>query len=697
MKRKRTWLQIGAFLLTALLISLIGFCGYYFSKSECNTLSYAGVIILAVAIVTQGWLILSATHHLFKKPGWIIVLFFAIYAIGVGVYHNVENPETKSEKTCGIVKVCSPINNSLSMFFPTRGNCDGTAAFQIIILLSYLFFAILAFSLFGRRLINRSGYTLIEYSRRNIFWDNSKGGMLLAKDLLDKTISQQAIFVLPNTLKDDEEKDKALFEKIDSMGAVALYCDFYEIKKFLRGHRHFFLTEDQDWNAKTALKVIDAIEKSSYSGKVQLYIRTEIEEVSVYIESRRKELKKQGRIIEVKFFSQSDLTARQFIQAHPMLDCPEIKINTEKAKVEGGFNLLLLGFGWTGRELLHKSIYDSQFLGSTFKATIIDKEYETRYGDYPLLYDECISQYNLTFNPGRNPNVHSEEDQSVVGSKLFYEWVKANIKDYNRIIIALGDDATNIDVALKIAKLRNRLGLDDNEEVIMTHVKNVHKFRNYKTSNRYTKIFGDLAEIYTLDVVVCEKMDRIAKMVNYVYSLNGCEKFDHIDMQVAEDKWCECSIFFQNSNRGVAMNINNTFRLIGVDAADMSSLSKEQLETKIEEKIDILAENEHLRWNAFHYVSGVRRWSVSEMPENETESKKKDKYGNISKHACLLPFRELKSVSDYINPNREQYNKEKNLKDGDKDFKREEDFKQTDRRIVKCFPLFVKSTDNGTT
>lgn len=145
------------------------------------------------------------------------------------------------------------------------------------------------------------------------------------------------------------------------------------------------------------------------------------------------------------------------------------------------------------------------------------------------------------------------------------------------------------------------------------------------------------------------------------------------------------------------MNINNTFRLIGVDAADMSSLSKEQLETKIEEKIDILAENEHLRWNAFHYVSGVRRWSVSEMPENETESKKKDKYGNISKHACLLPFRELKSVSDYINPNREQYNKEKNLKDGDKDFKREEDFKQTDRRIVKCFPLFVKSTDNGTT
>lgn len=75
-----------------------------------------------------------------------------------------------------------------------------------------------------------------------------------------------------------------------------------------------------------------------------------------------------------------------------------------------------------------------------------------------------------------------------------------------------------------------------------------------------------------------------------------------------------------------------------------------------------LAENEHPLWNAFHYVNGIRRWNISEMTKDATESKCKDKYRNILKLDCIMSFSELESVSGHINLNRELYNMEKTLR-----------------------------------
>jgi len=75
-----------------------------------------------------------------------------------------------------------------------------------------------------------------------------------------------------------------------------------------------------------------------------------------------------------------------------MLKSPNITIDHEKLQVKGEFNVLFLGFGWQGQELLKKCVCDSQFVGSNFRATIIDKDFETLHGDYLVLFDKCIRQ-----------------------------------------------------------------------------------------------------------------------------------------------------------------------------------------------------------------------------------------------------------------------------------------------------------------
>ncbi len=657
-KQKRNIFRISQFLIAALLFVLL-----WLVSSHCNQ----GVELLfkAILILSGLWFLLSSIYHFVKKSVWIVVAFCLIYLFGVYIY-RCRQPEclTTNQETKN-VNIIKPINEALSVFYPSRGDFDektgihNSLDYQLLHLSSFFFLAMVGFAIFGRRLMNRSGYSFTFKKHRNIFWGYSEAGMLLAKDILkNDNVWQQCVFMLSESIRDDKDKDKLIFDKIDKMGAIVLYQDFDSTKKKLaKGRRHFFLTEDQDFNVRMALKVSESSTENNSS--IHLYIRTEQERIDNFFSQQNN--------VELHFFNQSDLTARYFVEQHPMLTSPGITIEEEKLLVNGNFSLLLLGFGWQGRELLNKCICDAQFKGSSFKATIIDKGFEPEQGDYPLLYNEYIKKYNLIFNP---------KEVSEVGSSVFYKWLNGNITNYNRIIISLGDDHTNIETAVKLARiLQNKgKGISNNEELqslIFAHVQQKDKYGYYKDKKMKSPItiFGDLSEIYTHDVVVNESMDRMAKMVNYVYSKWDVEKFERLD-----DKWdeieaiweCE-SIFNKNSSRAVSMNVRNIYEIIGEEWSILEN----------KDKLEILAENEHLRWNAFHLVNGIRKWYVEDI--NTENAKLKDKNDNLLKHGCLVDFDELPLISEKVNTIRKRNG---NMK--------EENYQETDRRITRHFPLLYK-------
>ncbi len=664
-KRTRLIIRILRFIIvTGLLI------GLWFLSNRLTQFNFPVELLAKASIILLGgWLLLSTVYHFVKKTVWIVITFSIVYLFGVYTYQGV-NIKTDCTNTAW-VKILAPINNTLSVFFPSRGsyvegNLEAQAHYQAVHLLAYFFFAMLAISIFGRRLMNRSGYPFILKKQRNIFWGYGEAGKLLAKDILNKgSVFQQCIFVLPKSLHDDEDKEKLIFDKLDKMGAIVLYRDFEILKKRLpKGHRHFFLTDDQDFNVRMALKVAESTTKNS--SKTHLYIRTEQERIDNFFETKPN--------VELHFFNQSDLTARKFVENYPMLSSPEIEIDTDNLLVNGKFRLLLLGFGWRGHELLKKCICDAQFKGSKFSATIIDNDFESKYGDYPVLYNECIEEYNLNFNP---------QEIKEVGSDLFYKWIDANILNYNRIIIALGDDCLNVEIATKIARILQckEKGIKSNKELqdlIFAYVEDKENFNYYYQKENYKPkeaspitVFGNIEEIYTYDVVVNETMDRIAKMVNYVYSKYEVKKIETLDDKWSgndgiEKRWTnEKSIFKKNSSRAVALNVQNIYKIVKEDWSVLND----------DKNLEILAENEHLRWNAFHFVNGIRKWNLADI--NTHNGKDSDANCNLLRHGCLTDFEMLNLVSAKVN--------EIKVAEGRSG---KEDYQETDRRITRHFHLF---------
>jgi len=472
-------------------------------------------------------------------------------------------------------------------------------------------------------------------SNRYLFAGAGEQAKILAKDLLKDHCL--CIFIVSN----EQENDKALFEEIRDMGAIVLYANFEEETMTFPKNidKVFFVEEDEDFNMEMADRLLKQLNKKK---NTHFYIRTESREFYSYI--------KKYTNAEIHIFNQSDLTAGQFVKKHPMLNSPNIKIDYEKLHVIGEFNVLFLGFGWQGEELLKKCVCDSQFVGSTFRATIIDKDFETLHGDYPVLFDECIKHYNLQFRPEK------------IGSKALYEWLDIQIHKFNRIIIALGSDKINIDTAEKITKLLYKKGITNTKEIVFALIQKLKSYSGDFTS------FGNLEEIYTKEMIVNEEEDAIAKMVNYVYYRDDVplfEEFTEENKKNIETIWRETSLFDKDSSRAVARNIDNILEI--VKKKNFSNLDQAEM--------DIIAENEHLRWNAFHFVSGIRKWELNEI--NNNNAKLRDNNKNLLKHGCLVPFSELDKITKKV----------RNLGNV------KEDFAESDRRIVRHFPLFVQEVE----
>jgi len=500
--------------------------------------------------------------------------------------------------------------------------------------LIFIAFILFSFRIFIQIVTPKWWHSTKQYfpsSKRYLFVGAGKQAKILAQNLSEK--SCRCIFLLPK----EKVNDNALFDELNDMGAVVLYANFENNTMTFpqKIDKYFFVEEDENSNMEMSVRLLKQF------GNAHIYVRTESKQFYKHI--------KQYTNAEIHIFNQSDLTAGLFIKKYPMLDSPKIEIDHKKRLVKGEFNMLFLGFGWQGQELLKKCVCDSQFFGSTFRATIIDKDLEIHYGDYAILFDECIKQYNLLLKP------------ETVGSTSFYEWINIEIHNFNRIVIALGNDSVNIDTAEKIAEILHKKGILDTQKIVFAHVQKLNSYSNDFVS------FGKLADIYTKEIIVNEVEDEIAKMVNYVYiryDKSLFEEFTETDKENIKIKWKETTLFDKDSSRAVARNIENLMKIADKNISELNN-----------EELNIIAENEHLRWNAFHFVNGIRKWKLNEI--NAHNAKLKDNNGNLLKHGCLVPFSELDNISEKV---RQLGNVN-------------EDYVETDRRIVRHFPLFLKEVE----
>ena len=719
-------------------------------------------LIPLLSIVLAG-VFVSLPGKIVRSKVILVFMFVALLCLGISVYANLE-----SNKQPGLLEtILFPFNSTLASFFPSRGDyllteyqgCHEVNIYKfpsmylLFHALCYFYVAWLGFSVFGRKLLNRVAAWIMPLSCKNLIWGYSEGAFELAKDMILNTEKDEPIFLLDDDIEFDSEKESRIFDRLSNESILAfsthyenlskssldfnasIFSWYYWRRKLTTGrcfkaYRHYFITENQDFNVKYALIILNQLyfQKNKLKGKTHIFVRTEQEGIDVFFQEKLND--GLSDYVEVHIFNQSDITARQFAAEHPILDLTDrvnpitgekwLTINHESLHVDGEINILLLGLGWTGYEMLKKLVSDSQFIGD-YKTNIVvvDNDYKQYHGRYQYIVQEAAKfGVNICINPlvwlddmhkichqwlngEKCSRKEGLEEKSIhqANSHLFYEWLSfvpnddnvVNILRFNRIIVALGSDELNINTALQITNFRNHyFGAKETidstlmPEPIFAHVRDKEAYSYYeesigKTIDPPIRIFGGLKSIYNAKTLVEEKMDRIAKLVNYVYSqymidvLTNEQLTEALQNGNAEKEWAKCTIFDQDSSRAVAMNIDNIVRIAG---------NIDRLRKMLDEPLYIerLSELEHKRWNAFHYMRGIGSWKIDEVQEARDKNgkvKAKGKLffnGALVRHICLVGYEELDAATRRVNILGNT----------------SEDYKASDKRIIRHFPIFYQ-------
>lgn len=720
-------------------------------SSSSTILTILFQCLVPILCIVLAGILVSLPAKIVRSKFLLTTMFFLLLCLGIFV--NAHIIFTQNYKPGLFETILIPFTTTLASFFPSRGDYnieiiedEWRPLYIVFHTLTYFYAAWLGFSLFGRKLLNRTALAFMPHRHKNLIWGYSEGAFELAKSMLRNTEREEPVFIIDDDIEFNVENDKRIFDMLSNEGIIAINTHYGNLSespkdfqcgkfswhhfkrmltlgKYFGGHRHYFITENQDFNVKYALIVLRQLsfQSETLKEKTHLYIRSEQDSIDVFFQES---LKQMGDKVEVHIYNQSDVTARQFVENHPILRLADytnpstgekwLTVHHDALQVEGEINILMLGLGWTGYEMLKKQVCDAQYIGEyKVNVTIVDNDYKYFHGRYQYIIREAARfGVNICINPivwlDDEQNI---QEQSLNGEKcsnstklekrqvhqanghLFYKWLgyrdyktqMVNILYFNRIIVALGSDELNVNTALQLTNFRNHyLTVKENRDTslmpehIYAHVRDKERYSYYDDNdNAPICIFGGLKSIYCAANFVDEKMDITAKLVNYVYSRSDIDLLSEDELRAsladgsADTYWAGCTIFDQDSSRAVALNIKNIIMLAG-------GLQRLSEIINIPLYIERLAEMEHKRWNAFHYMRGIGPWEIDEV-YNSVDNKGRLKSNGklffnktLVRHICLVDYEQLDAATRRVQILGNIH----------------ENFKASDQRIISHFPAF---------
>ncbi|MCR5508108.1 MAG: hypothetical protein K6F34_05425 [Lachnospiraceae bacterium] len=343
----------------------------------------------------------------------------------------------------------------------------------------------------------------------------------------------------------------------------------------------------------------------------------------------------------VRIYNRAELAARLLMKEYPI--CRSIDFD-DKAKAVNDVDILLIGFGCIGQEILRKLVANGQFYGSTFHAAVFDPDVDKRNGFFISRYPGITENYDISFMPydGR--------------SRELTDYLRKKAGTLTGLMVAVGNEDTGSEITYGLTDVLKASG---------------HKLPVYCVYNDKvicTRIDGTNVEssVFDINILYGDGMDVLARRINHYY----CGEDGS-----SEEQWLDCDYFSRMSCRASADYLSALLERL--DMTDPERLNGKTL--------DNLGKTEHLRWCAFHYTMGYTRMS-DEVLKERIRMHEEDQSVRISKdpvsriHACLIPWDELDALSQTENTVTG-----KNL-----------DYKQMDRdNVVVTCRLFKDIKDNG--
>ena len=360
------------------------------------------------------------------------------------------------------------------------------AIYYAVLGVSYFLYSLTIISLISYKLLSKVKIFLGRKAEVFAFYCLNDKSVMLA-DSIRKTRKKAVIaFTLNHFTQTDD--NKKLFRKLKDNG-YCLYVGSKEtgdnsfLKRFPLLKRYkkisvFCLDDNSEKN-------ISFCKNYAHDNRLEIYALTEEEfGGSVYLSGNN-----------VHVVKQHDLTARMLSTSHPCYK------TVYEENGEQGINVIILGRGRSGNEIFKNLYIANQFENIKLNITVFDSQ--DKNGFYRLRYPGIYEDDGIKF---RQANIYSEN---------FFTELRGYLKPNNYIVVSLGDDKRNIEVANLLYDAV--LSRTDKKAEIYAHVRreqNKTLLQSAKTGGISIEAFGHESQVFAYDIVVAEFMDVFSKAIN---------------------------------------------------------------------------------------------------------------------------------------------------------------------------------------
>ena len=360
----------------------------------------------------------------------------------------------------------------------------------------------------------------------------------------------------------------------------------------------------------------------------------------------------------ITLFNKHELIADEFIINNSIskyLDDSIIDRKTLLLKDDVDIKAFMIGFGKTNSNIYLELIKNNQY------AKLKDNKISTYKVNYYIYNKDEIDKSNLNHNLRRIRYVDDKLDYYMwpddtfsvqkniidINSFEYYSSIKSNLalKGLNVFVVALGNDLSNLDMALKLNDRINSWNLKS-KAIIFVRTKGEITNNFVLPSNIIP--FGSDKNILSEDVIINDKMLQMAKRRAAIYS-----KTDDV-----EGNWKGLPLAKRLSNKNSVFSIIHKMGLLGLEIVDSKNISKEQFYEVYDINNEIKYENskiiyplrfsslinprntlaflEHNRWNTEMITKGYIPMEKSKVSVEKMKIIKDDL--NKKLHACITTF-----------------------------------------------------------
>lgn len=471
------------------------------------------------------------------------------------------------------------------------------------------------------------------------------------------------------------------------------------------GRRHFLLSENSAYNiglAKAIIKKRSETNCAYAKEKLDLYIRVENSASSSVLKDwadamMRSDKGKSSVDLDIHIFRETEIMAENFIERYPILKhrwedgtetsgwllagvgdrgAVQSRNGVGRLGADGkmGLDVLIVGFGNRGQELLNKMIENSQFLDADGKVI------PTRFAilDKCEIIGECCAVGKCSSREvkcpayesyaRRNPEIahppaasgYSIEFKKIAGdvSEDGFEHFGIKVAEYDRIVVCTGNDELNVqigdivrrDFIVQGVKLEpGRLFVQLQSNGVAERELDKYRPKRQDDDGSLWKMdkdspiqyFGMWKDIFNYKGIVDEDKYYGAQLLNWRYNYSdskhdelkpptdtiykknedGGYRLDNQGQRIVEyetvaNKWRTASWFDKESSVASYRGMKNILALMGYGLAHSDSSKKDEKSAFREGAVDSkivwgrLARVEHLRWMAFMRTHGVRSWDL---------------------------------------------------------------------------------------